>query len=177
MVYNNSNKKTRRDDWATPWYFFKILDAIFHFTLDPCASDENHKCDNYFTKEQNGLMQNWYGFNDLEEKTVFVNPPYNAKLAWILKAIEQLQAAEKNNFPLTIVFLFPDSTDLPVFHDNIFHSKYTDQIWFTEGRINFIDPVKGRNSNQTGSMVVIMRSYNDHEYIKFGTLKHKHLRE
>lgn len=52
---------SKTDEWETPQDFFDKLDAEFHFTLDPCASDENHKCKIYFTKEQNGLQESWGG--------------------------------------------------------------------------------------------------------------------
>ena len=45
------------DQWATPQAFFDQLNKEFHFTLDPCADAQNHKCDRYFTKEQDGLVQ------------------------------------------------------------------------------------------------------------------------
>ena len=48
-------------EWATPQSFFDELDKEFHFDLDPCADKTNHKCDVYFTKEVNGLEQNWGG--------------------------------------------------------------------------------------------------------------------
>ena len=48
-------------DWATPQAFFDQLDSEFHFTLDPCANQSNHKCANYFTVEDNGLKQPWGG--------------------------------------------------------------------------------------------------------------------
>ena len=50
---------SNKDDWATPQDFYDNLNAEFHFTLDPCADDTNHKCDTYYTKEQDGLSQNW----------------------------------------------------------------------------------------------------------------------
>ena len=43
--------------WATPQDFFDSLDAEFNFTLDPCANDENHKCERYFTEAEDGLAQ------------------------------------------------------------------------------------------------------------------------
>lgn len=49
------------DEWATPIDFFEQLDNEFHFNLDPCANEENHKCELYFTKEQNGLQKSWGG--------------------------------------------------------------------------------------------------------------------
>ena len=45
--------------WATPQDLFDRLDAEFHFDLDPCADDENHKCEKYFTEAEDGLAQDW----------------------------------------------------------------------------------------------------------------------
>ncbi len=47
------------DLWATPQDFFDRLDDEFHFTLDPCATPENAKCDKYFTVKEDGLKQDW----------------------------------------------------------------------------------------------------------------------
>ena len=52
---------SKTDEWYTPPEFFQELDREFHFDLDPCATDENHKCALYFTKVQDGLTQNWGG--------------------------------------------------------------------------------------------------------------------
>ncbi len=49
------------DEWATPQDFFDKLNEEFHFDLDPCASDSNHKCEKYYTRSQNGLLQDWGG--------------------------------------------------------------------------------------------------------------------
>ena len=49
------------DLWATPQSFFDQLNAEFHFNLDPCATPENAKCRKFFTKEIDGLRQNWGG--------------------------------------------------------------------------------------------------------------------
>lgn len=50
------------DEWETPQGLFDQLNDEFHFTLDPCASDENHKCESYFTKEDDGLQEKWGGW-------------------------------------------------------------------------------------------------------------------
>lgn len=52
---------SKTDEWATPQDFFDQLDKEFHFTLDPCANEQNHKCDRFYTREQNGLSKNWGG--------------------------------------------------------------------------------------------------------------------
>ena len=49
------------DEWATPQDFFDRLDQEFHFGLDVCANDENHKCAKYFTKADDGLSMDWGG--------------------------------------------------------------------------------------------------------------------
>lgn len=54
---------SRTDDWETPIEFFRTLDEEFHFDLDPCADDRNHKCTTYFTRTQNGLSKDWGGIS------------------------------------------------------------------------------------------------------------------
>ena len=54
---------SRSDDWSTPQELFDKLNEIHHFTLDPASSDDNTKCAYHFTKEQDGLSQNWGGGN------------------------------------------------------------------------------------------------------------------
>lgn len=50
---------SKTDQWATPQWFFDELNKEFNFTLDPCADETNHKCEKYFTKEDNGLSKDW----------------------------------------------------------------------------------------------------------------------
>ena len=49
------------DEWATPQNLFDSLNNEFNFDLDACATEMNHKCDEYFTQEEDGLKQNWGG--------------------------------------------------------------------------------------------------------------------
>jgi phage N-6-adenine-methyltransferase len=48
-------------EWETPQELFNAVDAVFHFTLDACATHENAKCARYFTKLEDGLKQEWKG--------------------------------------------------------------------------------------------------------------------
>lgn len=76
---------SKTDLWSTPQNFFDKLDDEFNFTLDPCATPDNAKCDKYFTIEDDGLAQDWS--NDI----VFMNPPYGRAIRhWIKKAHEDL---------------------------------------------------------------------------------------
>ena len=52
---------SKSNEWATPQSLFDELNKEFHFDLDPCATDKNHKCERYFTQETDGLSQNWGG--------------------------------------------------------------------------------------------------------------------
>ena len=58
------------DEWATPQRLFDDLAAEFNFTLDACATDANAKCERYYTREDDGLSQDWSG------EVVWCNPPY-----------------------------------------------------------------------------------------------------
>ena len=60
-MINKGLMSSNTDDWGTPKDFYKLLNDEFNFTLDPCASDSNHKCNKYFTKEDNGLLKTWGG--------------------------------------------------------------------------------------------------------------------
>ena len=51
----------KSDEWTTPDDLYKSLDDEFHFDLDPCSTDENHKTPVYFTREQDGLKCSWGG--------------------------------------------------------------------------------------------------------------------
>ena len=77
---------SKKMDWATPQDFYDKLDSEFHFTLDPCADESNHKCDKYFTEQENGLEQCWGG------QTVFCNPPYGRAIKdWVKKSSEEVK--------------------------------------------------------------------------------------
>lgn len=41
---------SKSDEWSTPKDIFEALDKEFNFNLDPCSTDDNHKCENYYTK-------------------------------------------------------------------------------------------------------------------------------
>lgn len=83
-MINKALFSSKTDQWATPQDFFAELDQEFHFDLDPCADESNHKTPEYFTKEQDGLLQDWSG------RRVFCNPPYGRAIAaWVEKAYRE----------------------------------------------------------------------------------------
>lgn len=52
---------TGQNNWSTPQKLYEKLDSVFHFTLDPCADESNHKCNKFFTISDDGLSKNWGG--------------------------------------------------------------------------------------------------------------------
>jgi site-specific DNA-methyltransferase (adenine-specific) len=77
------------DERATPDNLFKPLDTLFEYTLDPAATKENTKCKKFFTIEDNGLKQSWYG------NRVFLNPPYSRGelIQWVYKCANESENA------------------------------------------------------------------------------------
>lgn len=68
------------DDRGTPPEMFDPLHARFGFTVDVCAQPHNAKLERYFTPEQDGLAQDWFG------ERVWCNPPYSDIRPWVEKA-------------------------------------------------------------------------------------------
>jgi len=110
---------------GTPQQFFDNISKSYgEFDLDVCASEENHKCDNYFTIEEDGLNQEWTG-------KVWMNPPYGVEIPkWIDKAIEESSHCEY------IVCLVPGRIDTKWFH-KLLHSEVLNDIIIVKGRIKF----------------------------------------
>jgi site-specific DNA-methyltransferase (adenine-specific) len=129
---------SRTDEWATPQKLFDELNQEYQFTLDPCATPENAKCPQYFTKEQDGLNQKWPG-------RVFMNPPYGREIGkWVAKAwVESVTTAE------IVVCLLPARTDTKWFHEYCFKEG---EVRFLQGRLKFGD---SKNSAPFPSAIVI----------------------
>lgn len=56
---------SKSDEWSTPIDLFNALNSEFNFNLDAAATANNHKCDKYFTMEDDGLQKNWGGIECL----------------------------------------------------------------------------------------------------------------
>lgn len=116
---------SKTDQWATPQDFFDKMDAEFHFTLDPCADEFNRKCERFFTKEQDGLAQDWTG------ERVFCNPPYGREMQhWVRKCFEEVM---KGGCPIAVM-LIPARTDTKWFHDYVYGKS---EVRFIKGRLKF----------------------------------------
>ncbi len=138
---NKALLSTGKNDWERPIEFFEELDREFHFTLDPCADNHNHKCAKYYTKNDDGLTKDWNG------EVVYCNPPYSSKEQnlWVKKCYDESRHA-------TVVMLIPARTDTERFHKYILPHA---EIRFLKGRLTFVgakDPAPFPN------MVVVFRN-------------------
>ena len=59
--FNKALISSESDEWATPQDLFDELDAEFNFNLDPCATEQNAKCEKFYTLQDNGLSHSWGG--------------------------------------------------------------------------------------------------------------------
>jgi hypothetical protein len=103
----NSINLTQRPDTLTngknlgvvpvsPWLLEAVKELVGPITLDVAADDQHHVTPDYYTIEQNGLVQLWYG-------TSWCNPPYQVKVLheWVAKAIQEFRRG------VTVVLYLP----------------------------------------------------------------------
>ena len=95
--------KSTNQCWETPEGLFEKVNAAFKFTRDVCASDENKKCDVYWSESDSCLDKEWDGIN-------WMNPPFKDMKKFIAKAYEQRHNA-------ITVCLIPARTNTKWWHD------------------------------------------------------------
>ena len=122
-MVNNALFSNNTDEWATPEEFYKKLDALYRFDLDPCATAENAKCKKFYTQQTDGLKQHWTGH------TVFCNPPYSGIKLWVEKCY-----VEANESAKVCVMLIPSRTDTKYWHEWISRAN---RVIFVRGRLRF----------------------------------------
>ena len=99
------------------------MNKQYHFTLDVCATPENAKCQKYFTKKDNGLIQSW------DKNTCWMNPPYGRDMGkWVEKAFRESRKGA------TVVCLVPARTDVKWWHEWAMRGEIT----FIKGRLKFM---------------------------------------
>ena len=130
---------SQTDLWETPQDFFDKLNDEFGFNLDVCATPQNAKVFRFFTKEHDGLSQDW------GESICWMNPPYGREIGkWMKKAYESSLAGA------TVVCLVPARTDTAWWHDYAIKGE----IRFVKGRLKFGGH---KNSAPFPSAVVIFK--------------------
>lgn len=133
---------SKSGDWNTPIDLYSWLDNLFHFTLDPCTTEDNPLgTAKFYTLKMDGLKQSW------RWERVYINPPYGRIYPrWVRKAYKEVT---ENDCEL-VVMLLPARTDTIVFHDYCTKGE----IWFLKGRLHFSGH---ENPAPFPSMLVIFR--------------------
>lgn len=118
---------SKSNEWETPQGLYNKLNNKYNFTLDPCSSLENHKCDKFYTIKENGLIQDW------SNEIVFCNPPYGREIYdWVEKCYKESLNGTK------IVLLIPSRTDTKYFHEFLY-KKPNIKLEFIKGSLKFGD--------------------------------------
>ena len=125
--FDSNRFASNNQEYATPWNLFNKLNEEFGFTLDVCADSVNHKCDNYYTKEQDSLSKEWNG-------VCWMNPPYKDMKKWVIKAYE-----ESRKDDTTVVCLIPARTNTNWWHEYCMKGE----IRFIKGRPKFEGCIHG----------------------------------
>ena len=130
---------TKTGEWSTPDELFDMLNVLHNFDLDVCATPDNAKCVQYYTKEDNAFHKVWHR----DGKRIWMNPPYGRKIIdWVRKAYIEAQ------HDCVVVCLLPARTDTKWFHDLCTHGDIT----FLRGRLKFGN---SKNSAPFPSMIVV----------------------
>lgn len=118
---------SKTDLWATPQdYFDKCVEEFGIFDLDPAANSQNAKAKNYFTLEDDGLIQEW------KADLVWLNPPYGRMLSkFVKKALHEYDRGNSKK----IVMLLPARTDTRWFWS--FYERPDVEVRFIKGRLKF----------------------------------------
>lgn len=117
-----------RSDYGTPQWLFDQLDREFHFSLDVCANEKNHKCSAYYTEKMDGLEQSWPLSGNC-----WMNPPYGRVIPqWMEKAAQEYLMGVKT------VALIPARVD------TLWWLKFcllASEVRFIVGRLKFVGAV------------------------------------
>jgi ParB family chromosome partitioning protein len=149
------------NEWYTPSKYIEAARQVMgSIDLDPasCAlANQTVRATRYYTQEENGLAQEWYG-------NVWLNPPFSCVGPWVKRAIREY---EKGQIEQAVLLIPNDST-----------TRWYFLIWdylisFPEKRILFHRP--GRDiEHPRFSTVFVYLGWNEQAFIdvfsKFGRI-------
>lgn len=165
-----------RDDWQTPPSFLDGLRQRWWFALDAACSLDNAVALHGLTAEHSGLAHDWRPANGLETQhtappalpgampAVWCNPPYGyrGKLSRAFVARGAQQARDVcGPAGLDLVMLLGATPDVRWFHECVLGGAWpASEVWFTQGRLAFIDPDRGEAAGQNtgGSTLLVWRA-------------------
>ena len=124
-MLNESIFMSKKMDWETPNKLFDKLNHEFSFDIDVCATEENKKCNKYFSVDDDGLSKQWSGI-------CWMNPPYGREIKqWVRNAYQETIVQENAD---KVVCLVPVRSDTKWWHEFIMNAK---EIRFLNKRLSF----------------------------------------
>lgn len=142
-IGGHQSANMRTDEWYTPR---EIIMQLGEFDLDPCAPAKRpwDTAKHYFTREDNGLVQEWFG-------RVWLNPPYGKTIEqWMKKMME-------HNVGTALIFA---RTETQFFQRYIF--PVADSILFMEGRVTFCNSA-GMKARFDGGAPSVLIAYGEYD--------------
>lgn len=128
MGIGSNSFKSDSIEYSTPQKLFEFMDGQYHFERDVCASEQNRKCDLYFTKDEDALTKEWLG-------NCWMNPPFNKQLGkFVLKMHSEFKAHGGVKVAL-----------VPVRSNTVWWSRVVRdaEVVFINGEVNFNDADRG----------------------------------
>ena len=128
---NKIHFSSKSDDWKTPVGLFNKLNTKYSFELDAAASEDNAKCLNFYTEQDNALLKDW----SKDAKSIFLNPPYGRQIhAFVKKAYEESLKG------CVVVCLIPARVDTQWWYNYV---RKATKIVFLTGRLKFSNSASG----------------------------------
>lgn len=134
---------SERSNWYTPKKYMDAVHGVMNgIDLDPAscpAANKTIRAKKFYTKEDDGLLQNWHG-------RVFLNPPYGRAGP---DFIEKLYNEYGSTISEAIVLVNSRATDA-----DWFQPMFEGIICFTDHRIDFDSPHEKPTSSTHGSCFI-----------------------
>lgn len=162
---NHRAEGTGENEWFTPVKYIeaarRVLGAI---DLDPASNplaQEWIKAANYFTRDDDGLSQEWRG-------RIWLNPPYAR--AEIMPFIEKLVTEIRGQRVTAAILLTHNYTDTEWFHLALSAAA---EVCFTRGRVRFVDDIGNESAPTQGQAFIYYGQDSElftSEFSEFGTI-------
>jgi len=151
QVYDKGNPKIpihktssiSDDEYETPNGLYVSLCGKYQIfpTLDAAATKENRKCLKFFSKEQNGLEQEW-------DAVTWVNHPHTLHEQFVTKAYQQWQKGK------IIMMIIPANTMRTKYWHKYIEGKA--EYHAIEGAITFLKEGKPTKDSARNAYVVVI---------------------
>jgi phage N-6-adenine-methyltransferase len=147
---NHSPREKQNTPWQTPPELFAEWRREFGLNRDLFASAENALCEDFYTEDDDAIMQPWSG-------RCFGNPPYGGHMQdeTVTKALTEVRVTRRAEIVVLLLQGNTSSSWFKTVHDAA-------EVWLFRGRINFVVPpnvvIAGKkSSSKFANALVVVR--------------------